>query len=244
MSLRATGATCLRVLEQLRGDRRTLLLVAVVPPALLALLRAVLADDRLAFQRVAVPLVGTFPLIIMFLITSIAMLRERSSGTLERLMAMPFGKLDLLAGYAAAFGLVAAAQASLVSAVGYGLLGVSSEGPAALVVALAVANALLGMTLGLLVSAFARSEFQAVQFMPAFLLPQLLVCGLLVPRERMPHAVDVVAYALPVSYAYDSLAHARRGALDAALWVDVVVVLGCVALALVLGALTLRRQTR
>ncbi|HVU79121.1 MAG TPA: ABC transporter permease [Gaiellaceae bacterium] len=244
MSLRATGATCVRVLEQLRGDPRTLVLIGLVPPGLLALLRAILADDRPAFQRVAVPLVGTFPLILMFMVTSIAMLRERSSGTLERLMAMPFGKLDLLAGYAAAFGLVAAAQAALVFAVGYGILDVSSQAPAALVVVLAVGNALLGMTLGLLLSAFARSEFQAMQFMPAFLLPQLLVCGLLVPRERMPRALDVAAYALPVSYAYDALARAQRGALDGALWRDVGVVAVCVALALALGALTLRRRTR
>ena len=97
MSTRATFATTRRVLEQLRRDHRTLALVLVVPPALLVLLRYVLDGTPGAFQRVAVPLVGLFPLIVMFLVTSIAMLRERTGGTLERLMSLPLSKLDLLA---------------------------------------------------------------------------------------------------------------------------------------------------
>ena len=108
MTLRVTSATARRVLEQLRRDRRTLALILVVPPALLTLLRYILDANQPAFERIAVPLVGMFPLIIMFLITSIAMLRERTGGTLERLMSLPLAKLDLIAGYAIAFALVAA----------------------------------------------------------------------------------------------------------------------------------------
>ena len=243
MSARATFATTRRVLEQLRRDHRTLALVLVVPPALLVLLRYVLDGSPGAFQRVAVPLVGLFPLIVMFLVTSIAMLRERTGGTLERLMSLPLSKLDLLAGYGLAFALLAAAQASVTSLVAFGLLGVDTAGSKLLVVALAVSNALLGVGLGLFLSAFATSEFQAVQFMPAVLLPQILLCGLFVQRARMPRGLRIASDALPVTYAYDGLDRVARGLTDGRLWLDAAVVLGTVALSVALGSTTLRRRT-
>ena len=76
--------------------------------------------------------------------------------------------------------------------------------------ALAVGNAVLGMALGLFLSAFAPSEFQAVQFMPAFVLPQLLLCGLFVPREQMSAALEVISQALPLTYAFDAWSRWRR----------------------------------
>jgi ABC-2 type transport system permease protein len=231
------------VLEQLRRDHRTLALVLVVPPGLLVLLRYVLDGTPGAFQRIAVPLVGLFPLIVMFLVTSIAMLRERTGGTLERLMSLPISKLDLLSGYGLAFALLAAVQATVTSLVAFGPLGVDTAGSPVLVVALAVSNALLGVALGLLLSAFATSEFQAVQFMPAVLLPQILLCGLFVKRATMPQGLRLASALLPVSYAYDGLDRVARGLTDARLLVDVTVVLGTVALAVALGASTLRRRT-
>jgi ABC-2 type transport system permease protein len=243
MTVRVTRATARRVLEQLRRDRRSLALIVIVPPALLALLRYILDAERPAFQRVAVPLVGMFPLIIMFLITSITMLRERTSGTLERLMSLPLAKLDLIAGYAVAFAFVAAVQTCVTSAVAFGLLGVTVHGSAALVVALAVTNALLGVALGLFLSAFATSEFQAVQFMPAVLLPQILLSGLFVPHDRMPHALRIAADALPLAYGFDALARVGGGNGVTRLELVVAVVLGTILVAVALGATTLRRRT-
>jgi ABC-2 type transport system permease protein len=243
MSPRATLATTRRVLQQLRRDRRTLALVLVVPPALLVLLRYVLDATPGAFQRIAVPLVGLFPLIVMFLVTSIAMLRERTGGTLERLMSLPLSKLDLLSGYGLAFALLATVQATVTSLVAFGPLGVETVGSPLLVVALAVSNALLGVGLGLFLSAFATSEFQAVQFMPAVLLPQILLCGLFVARNQMPRTLRIVSDALPVSYAYDGLDRVARGLTDGRLRLDVAIVLGTVALAVALGSTTLRRRT-
>ena len=243
MSPRTTLATARRVARQLRRDRRTLALVLVVPPALLALLAYVFDRQPETFDRIGAPLVGVFPLILMFLVTSIAMLRERSTGTLERLMSMPMAKLDLLLGYGLAFAAVGALQAGVTAAVAFGLLGVSTAGPVWAVIALAVVNAILGMALGLFVSAFATSEFQAVQFMPAFILPQLLLGGLFVPRELMPEALQTVSDALPFTYAYDALAKVAADDLDARLWLDVGVLAACIVLALTLGATTLRRRT-
>jgi ABC-2 type transport system permease protein len=171
------------------------------------------------------------------------MLRERTAGTLERLMSMPLAKLDLLVGYGLAFAAMAAVQASLTSAVAFGLLDLDTEGPVWVVVLIAIANAVLGMALGLFLSAFAQSEFQAVQFMPAFVLPQILLCGLLVPRENMARLLELVSYALPLTYAYDALARATAGDTGGRFALDVAVVCGCVVLALALGATTLRRRT-
>ncbi len=243
MSLRVTLATTARVLRQLRRDHRTLALVFFVPPLLLVLFRYVFDGQEETFDRVGGPLVGIFPLISMFLVTSIAMLRERTSGTLERLMSMPLAKLDLLLGYGIAFALVAAVQASIAAAVAFGLLGLDVEGPVPLVVALAVLNAVLGMALGLFLSAFATTEFQAVQFMPAAIMPQVLLCGLLVPRERMADGLEWLSAVLPMTYAYDALARATADDAGGRLALDVGVVAGAVVLALVLGATTLRRRT-
>jgi ABC-2 type transport system permease protein len=243
MSARVTWATALRVLRQLRRDHRTVALMLVVPSLLLTLFKYVFEGQEATFDRVGGPLVGLFPFIIMFLLTSITMLRERTTGTLERLMTLPLSKLDLLAGYGIAFALVAAVQASVTAAVAFGLLGLDVEGSIPVVVALAVCNALLGVALGLLASAFAQSEFQAVQFMPAFVLPQILLCGLLVPRERMTAALEWLSAALPLTWAYDGLSRAVAGGDSALVARDAAIVLGVTVVALALGAATLRRRT-
>jgi ABC transporter DrrB family efflux protein len=240
---RITFATTARVLRQIVRDRRTLALILVVPPLLLTLFKYVFDGQEETFDRVGGPLVGLFPFTTMFLVTSIAMLRERTAGTLERLMSMPLAKLDLLVGYGLAFAALAAVQATATSAVAFGLLDLDTEGAIWVVVAIAIANAVLGMALGLFLSAFAQSEFQAVQFMPAFVLPQILLCGLLVPREDMAPLLEVLSYALPLTYAYDALARATAGDTGSRFALDVAVVCGCIVLALALGATTLRRRT-
>lgn len=243
MSPATALATARRVGLQLIRDRRTVAMVLLVPPLLMTLLKWIFADQPGAFERIGVPLIGLFPLIMMFLITSIAMLRERTSGTLERLMTMPLSKLDLIAGYALAFAVAATLQALVTSAVAFWALGAHSQGPVWVVVLLAIGNALLGTALGLFLSAFARTEFQAVQFLPAFLLPQMLLAGLFVPRSDMPSAARAVSDALPFTYAYDALARVAADAIGPRLWLDIGVVIGCILVALLLGATTLRRRT-
>ena len=244
MNRRIITATAWRIICQLRHDRRTLAMMFLVPPALIALLKYIFNNTPGTFDRIGVPLVGIFPLTIMFLVTSIAMLRERTTGTLERLMSMPLAKLDLLLGYGLAFAVFAAIQATITATVAFALLRLNTQGPIWLVVALAILNALLGMALGLLVSAFAQSEFQAVQFMPAIIIPQLLLSGLFVPRNLMPRVLDAISGALPFTYAFDARKPVAHNDLDSHLWIDIAVITGCVHLALALGAATLRRRTR
>jgi ABC-2 type transport system permease protein len=242
MSARITAATATRVLQQIRHDPRTIALLLVVPAALLWLLQEMLGDA--AFDRLGAPMVGLFPFITMFLVTSIAMLRERTSGTLERLMTMPLAKLDLLGGYAIAFALLATVQALITSATAFALLGLDTAGGTGLVILLAVLNAVLGSALGLLASAFAATEFQAVQFMPALVLPQILLCGLLVPRSQMSGWLDAVASVLPLTFAYDALhAVAVDGDDLGGVAGQLAVLVGFVAAGIALAALTLRRRT-
>ena len=243
MSARVTIATALRVLRQLRRDPRTIALVFVVPPLLLTLFKYVFYGQPETFDRIGGPLVGIFPFVLMFVITSITMLRERTTGTLERLMTLPLSKLDLLLGYGLAFGLVAAVQATVTAAVAFGLLGLDVEGSIVVVVLLAIGNALLGMALGLLASAFAQTEFQAVQFMPAFVLPQFLLCGLLVARDQMAPVLEWFSYLLPLTWAYDGLQRAVDGGEAALIARDAAIVFVVTLLALALAAATLRRRT-
>ncbi len=244
MSGRCTAAVATRVLEQLRRDPRTIAMVLVVPCVLMTLVKYMFEGQPGTFDRIGPPMLGLFPLIMMFLITSITMLRERTTGTLERLMTMPMSKLDLLVGYGIAFALLAALQAAVTTSFAYGALGLTTVGSGFWVALLAIANAVLGMSLGLLVSAFARTEFQAVQFMPAFVLPQILLCGLLVPRSEMAGWLYTLSALLPFTYAYDALARAAAGdSFGGKFVLDVVVVVGVTLLSLALGAVTLRRRT-
>jgi ABC-2 type transport system permease protein len=240
----STVATALRVARQLRHDPRTIVLLLAVPALLMTILRFVYDHQHPAFERAGPALMVLFPLITMFLVSSVALLRERTTGTLERLMATPLSRLALLGGYGLTFTLLAVLQAALVTALSLGALGLSLAGSTALVVILAAAVALLGLGLGLLASAFARTEFQVVQFMPATILPQLLLCGLLVPRARMGAVLHAVSDVLPMSYAIDGVRHlaGEPGVSGAALG-DVGIVLAFAVGAILFGALTLRRRT-
>ncbi len=243
MSPTITWSTAKRVLIQLSHDRRTVALLVLVPSLLMVLLRFVF-DDEAVFDRIGLPLLGVFPLIIMFLITSVAMLRERTSGTLERLLTTPMHKLDLLLGYGIAFALAAALQAAVATGTAYLLLDLDTQGAWGWVVAVAVGNAVLGMALGLLVSAFARSEFQAVQFMPAIVLPQFLTCGLLIARDQMAGWLEAISNVLPMSYAVEGLQEIGANSdVTGTLVRDLAVVSGATVIALGLGALTLRRRS-
>lgn len=244
MNARILGATVIRILRQLRHDRRTLALVVVIPLVLLTLVYYLFDRQQPVVSQILLLMLGIFPLVIMFLITSIAMLRERRSGTLEHLMTTPLGKLDLLFGYGIAFGLVACGQALIACGFAYWVLDLQTAGSAVLVVCVAVLNALLGVGFGLLGSAFASTEFQAVQMFPAFILPQILLCGLFVARDQMATWLQVIANVLPLSYAAEALQEVGgHTEATATYWRDCGVVAGCILLALVLAAATLRRRT-
>ncbi len=244
LSAARTTATAARVLRQLRHDPRTVALMILIPCLMLFLLRYVFDGSARTFDSIGASLLGIFPLITMFLVTSIATLRERTSGTLERLLALPLGKGDLIAGYALAFGALAIVQSALATGLAVWFLGLDVTGSPWLLLLVALLDALLGTALGLFVSAFAASEFQAVQFMPAVIFPQLLLCGLFTPREAMHPVLEAVSDALPMSYAVDAMNEVLRHTDMTTLFVrDTLIVAACALLVLALGAATLKRRT-
>lgn len=242
--LKMTLATAQRVLRQLSHDRRTIALLLLVPPLLMVLLYYVFDSDQSSFNFIGSALLGIFPMITMFLVTSIATLRERSSGTLERLLVMPLGKVDLIAGYALAFSVFAVLQASIATATAVWFLDLTIAGSAWLLLLMALLNALLGTALGLFVSAFAASEFQAVQFLPAVILPQLLLCGLFAPRDEMQPVLSAVSDVLPMSYSVNGMTEVlTHSGITGTLVRDIGIVAGSALLVLGVGAATLRRRT-
>ena len=253
-AVRTAGATTLataqRVLQQLRADPRTVVMLLAIPLVLLTLLYFMFSDVPRPpgapdpFDRVATAILGILPFVAMFLVTSIAVLRERSSGTLERILSTPISKGSLMGGYTLAFGLFAAVQATLACWLAFGAFGVNIQGSVFAVIAVAIGIGVLGVALGLLCSAFARTEFQAMQFMPALVFPQLFVCGLFVPRDQLPGWMQVISDVLPLTYAVDALEQLRDHAEPTGtLWRDVAILAGFTVAALAMGAVTLRRRT-
>lgn len=243
MSAHLTLLTAGRVLRQLRADPRTIGLLLVVPCVLIGLL-AWIYDGTRVFDRIGPALLGVFPFVVMFLVTSVATLRERTSGTLERLLTTPLRKADLIGGYALAFGAAAVVQALVAVGFSVWVCGLDVTGPTALLVVVAVADAVLGTALGLLASGFARTEFQAVQFMPAVVLPQFLLCGLIVPRDDLPVVLHSLSDVLPLSYAVDAMTALTTSSASApTAGRDLLVIAGFALVALALGSLTLRRRT-
>lgn len=243
MNPRLMMATAVRVLRQLKADPRTIALLLVVPCVLIGLFAWVVEGSPL-FDQVGGPLLGIFPFVVMFIVTSIATLRERTSGTLERLLSMPLGQGDFLGGYAIAFGFVAIVQSVLVTAFAVYVAGLDITGSAAALVLTACLSAVVGTALGLLASAFAKTEFQAVQFMPALVLPQFLICGLIVPRDQMPGFLEAVSNVIPMSYVVDAMNDVvGKGGGFSDIAEESVILVAFTLGSLLLGALTLRRRT-
>jgi ABC-2 type transport system permease protein len=244
MTLRVTFAMTARVIAQLRRDHRTVAMLIVMPALLVSLMWWMFQDSPATFDRVGGPLLAVFPSIIMFIVTSVATLRERSTGTLARLFTMPMGKLDFLLGYALAFALIAIVQAVVVVSIALYALDLDIRGDAWQLGVVAVLDGILGTALGLFASAFAATEFQAVQLMPAVMIPQLLLCGLLLPRDQLPGVLHAVSDVLPLSYAVDAVAGVARGnGFGEGAGTDALIVAAFIVAALILGAATLRRRT-
>ena len=240
MNARTYAATVRRVLAQLLGDRRTVALILVVPALLVILLSFVYRDyphGEQLFERIAVIMIAVLPMAVMFLVTSVTMLRERASGTLERLWTTSLHRADLLTGYATAFTLVSVGQSLLLVAVCAWGLGVTIAGSWGWILLTALLDAFVGVALGLLVS--------AVQFMPVVIGVQMFLCGLLVARDEMPRGLEVTSRLLPMSWAVNAVTEIRSTAeTTAGLVCDfgMLAVIGLVALAV--APITMPRRTR
>lgn len=243
MSLGNIFATLVRVVRQLLHDSRTLVLLFLIPSILLTIMKFVFDKNDALFNSIAPMLLGIFPMVMMFLVTSIVTLRERSSGTLDRLLTTPLTKVEFIFGYALAFLLLALIQALITTVFMLTVLNVDVAGSFVATISAAIASAFLGTSLGLFLSAFATSEFQAIQFMPAFIFPQFLLCGLLTPRELMSKPLQYVSDVMPLTYSVEAMQEITKNNMwSGTLTKDIVIVASVGIVALILGSITIKRS--
>ena len=191
------------------------------------------------------PFIGLVVFFLVYVVTSVSFLRERSLGTLERLMASPLRRTEIVVGYMLGFTLVALVQAAEVLAFGLLVLNLYDAGPVWLIFGIEVLLALAAVNLGIFLSTFARNEFQAVQFIPLVVVPQVLLSGLLVPVSSEPGWLQVISNVLPLTYAVDGLREVMLRGSDlgvAAVQLDVAVLVAFCVLAVLAAAATLRRE--
>jgi len=190
-------------------------------------------------------LVPTFAFLFVFLLTSVSFLRERTQGTLERLMASPLSRLELVLGYMGGFGLFAVVQSAVILLFAVFVLRIHYVGNLGIVFLVQAILTVLAVNLGVLLSGFARNEFQAVQFMPMVVFPQALLAGVFWPVNDLPVVLRLVAQALPLTYANEALREVMiRGAglQSATVLRDLLVLTAFAGLFLALAAMTLRRR--
>lgn len=237
-------ATTARLLRQLRHDPRTLVILTVIPLVILTLLHYLFDERQPLVSRVESQMLVVFSMMIMFLLTAIAMVRERISGTLERLLTTPISKPAILLGYGLAFGVLALWQSTVATAFAYWVLGMEVAGPLWQVLLAATLSAELGVAFGLLASAISRTEFQAVQMFPVLLTPQMLVCGLFGPRDQMADWLHSLSAVMPMTYgveAMDAVITTADPGRD--YWANNAIVAACVVGLLALASASLRRRT-
>jgi ABC-2 type transport system permease protein len=243
MTPRRTLATTGRILRQLRHDPRSIGLIVAVPCVFMGLLAWMFEATPHVMDSFGPMALAAFPALVMFLITSVTTQRERASGTLERLMTTPIGKGDFLFGYAVAFALMAALQAVVLTVWAHWVCGMDVAGSLVALGGVAILDAVLGSCLGLAASSFARTEFQAVQMMPVVIVPQILLCGIVMPRPDMPAVLEWLSGVMPLTYAIEATSDIATGRGWDAAWPDLALTGGFTVLVLALGVLTLRRRT-
>ena len=230
-----------RIMRQLIRDRRTLALIVLVPVVVMTLIGLSFPEGNV-LDFIAPALLATLALFFSFLLTGISFLRERSQGTMERLMASPVSRLDIVVGYLFGFFIFALTQTLIIVLFTIYVLDVHYYGNLWQIFVFQTIVITGAVNLGIFISTFARNEFQMVQFIPLILFPQIFLCGVIWPVEQMPDYLQWLSVILPLRYAVDGLRDimlAGKNLTD--VWFELVVLVGFAAVMSVLAAITLRR---
>lgn len=231
-----------RIVRQFMRDRRTLAMLLLVPLLVMTLVGFSFPQGGGVLDFVAPALLAAMALFFVFILTGVSFLRERSQGTLERLMVSPVSRVEIIVGYLLGFILFAAAQAVIILLYTVLVLQVHYEGALWQIFVFQLIITVVALNLGLFVSTYARNELQVIQFIPLVLVPQFFLSGLLYPVEQMNIVLQYISRVMPLTYAVEGL---RRIMLDgmnlADVWKDLVVLISWAVVMTVLGAMTLRR---
>jgi ABC-2 type transport system permease protein len=193
-----------RIINQLIRDRRTMGLL-IVAPLLIASIVGVSIPDTKMLDYIAPAILAALILFFSFLLTGISFQRERSQGTLERLMASPVSRLDIVGGYLLGFLLFALIQTLIIFFYMVYVLDINFQGELWQIIIFEIIIGIGAVCLGTFSSTFARNEFQIMQFIPILILPQMFLCGLLWPVEQMPDYLQWIAKFLPLTYGVDGI---------------------------------------
>ena len=230
-----------RVFRQMTRDHRTMALIFIVPLVVMTLIGLSFPETGV-LDYVAPALLVTLAFFFGFLLTGISFLRERSQGTLERLMASPLSRLDIVVGYLCGFFIFALAQTLIILLFTIYVLKVNYHGDLWQIFVFQIVVIVGAVNLGIFISTFARNEFQMVQFIPLIILPQVFLSGLLWPVSQMPDYLQWLSAALPLTYAVEGLRDIMlQGKSLIDVGVDLAVLVGFAVLTSILAAVTLRR---
>ncbi|MDA1347903.1 MAG: ABC transporter permease [Chloroflexi bacterium] len=205
MSVDRTLAIAERIVRQIVRDRRSLALIIVAPVIVMSLVGFSFADQQQVLDRIAPGLIAVFVLFFTFILTGVSFLRERAQGTLERLLTTPVGRVDILVGYTAGFLIFAMVQSVVVLLFTVWALGIDYQGTIWQIWVVLMLLIVVGVSLGIFISTFARNEFQVVQFIPILMAPQIFLSGAVADVDKMPAPLEAIAYVLPLTYAVDGL---------------------------------------
>lgn len=205
MSVNNIFAMASRVIRQLIRDRRTIALIVIVPIVVMSLITYALPSGSGTLDRYAPALIVTMSLFFTFLLTGISFLRERSQGTLERLMASPISRLDMVLGYIFGFFIFALAQVLIILLFTIYALDIEYAGGLWRIFLFLILIIVMAVCLGIFASAFAKNEFQMVQFIPLIIVPQIFLCGVVFPMNQMNTALEWIGKFLPLTYGVDGM---------------------------------------
>lgn len=242
MSPDRTFAITTRIVIQIIRDHRSVALIIVAPVIVMSLVGFSFADQKDVFDGIAPALMAVFAMFFTFILTGVSFLRERSQGTLERLLTTPVGRIDILSGYLLGFLVFAVIQSVVILFFTIFALQVSYRGDLWQIFILLMILTIVAVNLGIFVSTFAKNEFQVVQFIPIVLAPQIFLSGVILPVNQMPAYFQMIARVLPLRYAVDGL---RGIMLDdqtlSDVGVEIAVLAGFAIIFLSLAAMTVRR---
>lgn len=202
------------------------------------------SENMTSFDTIAPMMMGFFIFFFVFLLAGISFLRERISGTLDRLLATPIKRYEIVMGYFLGFGIFVMIQTLIIQLFMIYGLGITIKGSSFLVLLINILLAAGSLSLGTLLSAFAKNEFQLIQFIPIVIVPQILFSGLFSLRDA-PLWINVLSKIFPLTYGADALKGvALRGSTFSDIWVDLLVLTGYAILFIILNSLALKKYRR
>jgi len=242
MTLTRTFGITKRIIKQILRDHRSVAMIFAVPLVVMSLVGVSFNNNQDLLNFVGPALICTFVLFFTFILTGISFLRERSEGTLDRLITTPVSRIDIIFGYSLSFFFFALIQSSIIISFSIFVLDIINQGQIWHMFLVVIILSLVAVNFGVFVSTFAKNEFQVMQFIPLFIVPQIFLCGVIQPVENLPNILQYVSKILPLTYAVDGLRSIMlHGSNLKVVSEEILILIGFASLLIILASLTIKR---